>query len=77
MQYVPSNFKYKTKITEKEILKMKNMMFVRGLLIIMLLLPVGVFTGCGDKDQDQGKTEKVSAEDVKEKTMEAYDATKA
>ena len=52
-------------------------MFVRKLLIIMLLLAVGVFTGCGDKEQDQGKTEKVSAEDVKEKTMEAYDATKA
>ena len=56
---------------------MKNIMFVRGLLIIMLLLAMGVFTGCGDKEQDQGKTEKVSAEDVKEKTMEAYDATKA
>ena len=38
---------------------------------------MGVFTGCGKKEQDQSKTEKVSAEDVKEKTMEAYDATKA
>ena len=56
---------------------MKNNMFVRGLLTIMLLLSMGVFTGCGENEQDQGKTEKVSAEDVKEKTMEAYDATKA
>ena len=56
---------------------MKNMMFIKGLLAIMLLLTVGVFTGCGDKEQDQGKAEKVSAEDVKEKTMEAYDATKS
>ena len=56
---------------------MKNNMFVRGLLTIMLLLAMGVFTGCGENEQDQGKTEKVSAEDVKEKTMEAYDATKA
>ena len=56
---------------------MKNMMFIRGLLAIMLLLAMGVFTGCGEKEQGQGKTEKVSADDVKEKTMEAYDATKA
>ena len=56
---------------------MKNMVSIRGLSTIMLLLAVGVFTGCGDKERDQGKTEKVSAEDVKEKTMEAYDATKA
>ena len=53
------------------------MMFIRGLLAIMLLLAMGVFTGCGEKEQGQGKTEKVSANDVKEKTMEAYDATKA
>ena len=56
---------------------MKNKMIVRGLLTIMLMLAMGVFTGCSKKEQDQGKTEKVTAEDVKEKTMEAYDATKA
>jgi uncharacterized phage infection (PIP) family protein YhgE len=56
---------------------MKNMMFVRGLMAIMLLLAVGAFTGCGEKEQDQSKTEKVSGKDVKEKTVAAYDATKA
>ncbi len=56
---------------------MKNMVFVRGLLAIILLLGVGAFNGCGEKKQDQSKTEKVSGKDVKEKTMEAYDATRA
>jgi cell division septum initiation protein DivIVA len=56
---------------------MKNMIFVRGLLAIMLLLVVGGFPGCGEKEQDRSKTGKVSGEDVKEEAMEAYGATKA
>ena len=46
-------------------------------MAVMLLLAVGAFTGCGEKEQDQGKTEKVSGEDVKEEAMEAYDTASA
>ena len=56
---------------------MKSVMFVKGLSAIMLLLVMGVFTGCGENEQDRSKTGKVSGEDVKEEAMEAYDTTKA
>jgi TolA-binding protein len=56
---------------------MKNMIFIRGLLAIMLLLTVGTFSGCGEKEQDLSNLGKVSKEDVKEEAMEAYSATKA
>lgn len=56
---------------------MKNRIFLRWLLVIMLFPALGAFSGCGDKKQDQSKTEKVSGEDVKEEVMEAYDATMA
>ena len=56
---------------------MKNVMFVRGLLVIMLLLTMGALTGCGEKEQAQSKSATVSKEDVKKEAKEAYDATKA
>ena len=56
---------------------MKSVMFVRGLLAIMLLLALGAFPGCGEKDQAQSKPATVSKEDVKKEAKEAYDATKA
>ncbi len=55
---------------------MKNVMFVRGLLAVMLLVP-GLLSGCGEKDQTQSKPATVSKEDVKKEAKEAYDATKA
>ena len=56
---------------------MKNVMFVRGLLAIMLLLAIGVLPGCGEKEQTESKSATVSKEDVKNKVKEAYDTTKA
>jgi len=56
---------------------MKSVMFVRGLLAIMLLLALGAFPGCGEKDQAQSKPATVSKEDVKKEAKEAYNATKA
>jgi len=56
---------------------MKSIMFVRGLLAIVLLLALGAFPGCGEKEQTQSKTPTVSKEDVKKEAKEAYDATKA
>jgi len=56
---------------------MKNVMFVRGLLAIMLLLAMGALTGCGEKEKAQSKSATVSKEDVKKEAKEAYDATKA
>ena len=57
--------------------QMKNVMFVRGLLAIMLLLTLGALPGCGEKEQAQSKSATVSKEDVKKEAKEAYDATKA
>ncbi len=57
--------------------QMKNVMFVRGLLAIMLLLALGILPGCGEKEQPQSKSATVSKEDVKKEVKEAYDATKA
>ena len=56
---------------------MKSVMFVRGLLAIMLLLALGAFPGCGEKEQPESKPATVSKEDVKKEAKEAYDATKA
>jgi DNA repair exonuclease SbcCD ATPase subunit len=56
---------------------MKSVMFVRGLLAIMLLLALGAFPGCGDKEQPESKSAAVSKEDVKKEAKEAYEATKA
>ena len=56
---------------------MKSVMFVRGLLAIMLLLALGAFPGCGEKDQAPSKPATVSKEDVKKEAKEAYNATKA
>ena len=56
---------------------MKNVMFVRGLLTIMLLLALNGLTGCGEKEQAQSKSSTVSKQDVKKETKEAYGATKA
>ncbi|MDQ1336664.1 MAG: hypothetical protein QG552_3614 [Thermodesulfobacteriota bacterium] len=55
---------------------MKNVMFVRGLLAVMLLVP-GLLSGCGEKDQAQSKPAAVSKDDVKKEAKEAYHATKA
>ena len=55
---------------------MKHVMFVRGLLAVMLLVP-WTLSGCGDKDQPQSKSGTVSGDDVKKEAKEAYDATKA
>jgi len=56
---------------------MKSVMFVRGLLAIMLLLALGAFPGCGEKEQPESKPTSFSKEDVKKEAKEAYDATKA
>jgi cell division septum initiation protein DivIVA len=56
---------------------MKSAMFVKGLSAIMLLLVMGVFTGCGEKEQPQSRPAAVSGEDVKNEAMEAYDTAKA
>ena len=55
---------------------MKRVMFVRGLLAVMLLVP-WTLSGCGDKDQPQSKSGTVSGEDVKKEAKEAYETTKA
>jgi predicted small lipoprotein YifL/ElaB/YqjD/DUF883 family membrane-anchored ribosome-binding protein len=55
---------------------MKNAIFVRGLLAIMLLLVLGVLPGCGEKEPTESKSATVSKEDVKNKVEEAYDTTK-
>ena len=55
---------------------MKGVMFVKGLLAVMLLVPGGL-VGCGDKDQPEGKSETVSSDDVKKEVKEAYEATSA
>jgi len=55
----------------------KSVMLVRGLLAIMLLLALGAFPGCGEKEQPESKPASVSKEDVKKEAKEAYDATKA
>ena len=56
---------------------MRSVMFTRGLLAIMLLLTLGAFPGCGEKDQTESKPATVSKEDVKKEAKEAYDTTKA
>jgi chromosome segregation ATPase len=56
---------------------MKSVMFVRGLLVIMLLLILVALPGCGEKEQTQSKPATVSKEEVKKEAKEAYDATKA
>jgi len=56
---------------------MKGVMFVRGLSAILLLLSMGAFPGCGEKEQPESKPATVSKEDVKKEAKEAYDATKA
>jgi len=55
---------------------MRRVVFLRGLLGIMLLVP-GVLSGCGEKDETQSKPATVSKEDVKKEVKEAYDTTKA
>jgi hypothetical protein len=55
---------------------MKSIMFVRGLLAVMLIVP-GILSGCGEKDQTQSKPATVSKDDVKKEVKKAYDATKA
>jgi hypothetical protein len=55
---------------------MKKVVFLRGLLGIMLLVP-GALSGCGEKDQAESKPAAVSGEDVKREAKEAYDTTKA
>lgn len=54
---------------------MKRVMFVRGLLAVMLLVP-WTLSGCGDKDQPESKSGTVSSDDVKKEAKEAYEATK-
>jgi len=56
---------------------MKNMMFVRGLLAILLLLALGTFPGCGEKEQTQSKPAAMSKEDVTKEVKEAYSSAKA
>ena len=56
---------------------MRNVMFTRGLLAIMLLLALWVLPGCGEKDQSKDKPATVSKEGVKKEAKEAYDTTKA
>jgi hypothetical protein len=56
---------------------MKSVVFVRGLLAIIVLLALGTFPGCSEKEQPEGKPASVSKEDVKKEAKEAYDATKA
>jgi chromosome segregation ATPase len=55
----------------------KSVMFLKGLLAIMMLLALGAFPGCGEKEQTQSKPATVSKEDVNKEAKEAYDATKA
>ena len=55
---------------------MRRVVFLRGLLGIMLLVP-GVLSGCGEKEQTQSKPAAVSREDVKKEVKEAYNTTKA
>jgi predicted small lipoprotein YifL len=55
---------------------MKKVVFLKGLLAIMLLVP-GALSGCGEKDQTESKPAAVSKEDVKKEAKEAYDTTKA
>jgi len=55
---------------------MKKVVFLRGLLGIMLLVP-GALSGCGEKEQPQSKPAAVSGEDVKREAKEAYDTTQA
>jgi len=54
---------------------MLHVMFVRGLLAVMLLVP-WTLSGCGDKDQPQSKPGTVSSDDVEKEAKEAYEATK-
>jgi len=61
---------------EKEVIQIKSVKFVRGLLAIMLLMAVGILAGCGDNEQTQSKPAAVSKEDVKKQAKEAYDTTK-
>jgi predicted RNase H-like nuclease (RuvC/YqgF family) len=56
---------------------MKNVMFVWWLLALLLVLALGAFPGCGEKEQAQSKPATVSKEDVRKEATEAYDATKA
>jgi predicted RNase H-like nuclease (RuvC/YqgF family) len=55
---------------------MKSVMFARGLLAVMLLVPWAL-SGCGEKDQPQSKSGTVSSDDVKKEAKEAYETTKA
>jgi predicted small lipoprotein YifL len=55
---------------------MKKVVFLKGLLAIMLLVP-GALSGCGEKDQTESKPAAVSKEDVKKEAKETYDTTKA
>ena len=55
---------------------MKKVVFLKGLLAIMLLVPWAL-SGCGEKDQTESKPAAVSKEDVKKEAKEAYDTTKA
>ena len=66
----------KARTTEKEVVKMKRYLFVRGLLALMLLLAVAALAGCGENEQSQSKPVTVSKEDVKKQAKEAYVATK-
>jgi DNA anti-recombination protein RmuC len=67
----------KARTIEKEVIQMKSVMSVRGLLAIMLLLALGVLAGCGENEQSQSKPAAVSKQDVKKEVKQAYDATKA
>jgi len=56
---------------------MKSNMYVTGLSAILLVLIMGAFQGCGDKEQPESKSAAVSKEDVKKEAKEAYETTKA
>ena len=56
---------------------MERVVFARGLLAMLIMLALGAFPGCGEKDQSEGNPANVSREDVKKEAKEAYDATKA
>ena len=56
---------------------MKRFTFVRGVLVIALLLAFGLLSGCSEKEQAQSEPESVSKEDVKKEVKEAYDTAKA
>lgn len=62
---------------KKEVLKMKCVMSMRGLMVIVLLLAMGFLSSCGENEKTQSKPAAVSKEDVGQKAMETYDATKA